>query len=500
MRIERLDVEEESVEPENLLDFVKEVKRKFEHLSFITAIEYENFKLIYHFYSYEKKKHFSFFTEIPKENPKISSISSLWKGAEFLERETFDFFGIEFEGNPNLRRILLPDHWNIYPLRKSYIPKKEPMDWDKPIPKPRENELLINMGPQHPSTHGVCRLLVKIDQEIIQEVTPIIGYMHRSMEKLSEMDTYEQFIHITDRMDWLAGMTNEYAYVRSIEELMGLEIPQRAEYIRVICMELSRIAAHLMGIGAFTNDIGCFFSPLLYMLREREMVLDLFNLLCGQRLTFNYMRVGGVLMDIPFGFERALMNFIRKMYKMVDEYHDLLTGNEIFMARSIGTGILTKKDCLDYCATGPVARGSGIDFDARRDDSYSVYEELDFEVPVFKEGDVYSRYLVRMEEIRQSARIIEEALEMMPSGDVRAQVKRKIYPPVGEIYTRIEAPKGELGFYVVSNGSAGPYRVKVRSPSFSNVFTLIPASKGIKIPDLIITFGSLDTVVGEIDR
>jgi len=293
---------------------------------------------------------------------------------------------------------------------------------------------VINMGPVHPSTHGVFRMRVTLDGEVIIDVEPVFGYLHRGIEKLAEERTYTQIIPLTDRLDYLASMTNNFAYVLSVEKLAGITVPERADYIRVIMAELQRIASHLVGVGSFLNDCGAYFTPFLYMFREREKIVDLFDMVCGQRLLYNYMRVGGVSHDIPEEFLPALREFLKQMPDWIDEYDRLLKENEILLARAKGVGILPRELAINISASGPVLRGSGVKWDLRKADPYSIYDRFEFDIPTGTVGDCYDRYRVRVEEMRQSLRIIEQAVKQLPPGEVRSEVPHLIRPPVGEAY------------------------------------------------------------------
>ena len=359
---------------------------------------------------------------------------------------------------------------------------------------------VLNIGPVHPSTHGVFRMRATLDGEVIIELEPVFGYLHRGIEKLAEERTYSGVIPLTDRLDYLASMSNNLAYVLAVEKLAGIAVPERAEYLRVIMAELQRLAAYLVAVGAFLNDCGAFFTPFLYMFREREKIVDLFEMVSGQRLLYNYMRVGGLSQDIPDEFLPALDKFIRQMPTFIDEYDRLLQENEILLARAKGVGILTKEKAVNCSISGPVLRASGVKWDIRKADPYSIYDRFDFEIPTGTVGDCYDRYRVRIEEMRQSLRIIKQAMEQIPAGVVRSEVPHLIRPPVGEAYAHIEAPKGELGFYLVSDNSIAPYRCHIRAPSLMNLTALRDMIIGWKIQDAIITFGSIDITMGEVDR
>jgi NADH-quinone oxidoreductase subunit D len=364
----------------------------------------------------------------------------------------------------------------------------------------KTESFILNMGPQHPSTHGVFRMRVTLDGEVVVDVEPVIGYLHRGIEKLGETRTYTQIIPLTDRLDYVASMTNNFAYVLAVEKLAGIEVPERAEYLRIIMAETMRIASHLMAVGFFLNDLGALMTPVLYMWREREKLLDLYEMVCGQRLTYNYMRIGGVSQDVPEEFLPALKKFVAEMPGFIDEYDQLLSQNEVLLARTKGVCILPRDTAINTAASGPVLRASGVKWDLRKADPYSIYDRFDFDVPVGSVGDNYDRYWVRMQEMRQSVRILEQAIAQLPEGEVCAKVPQLLRPPVGEVYGHIEAPKGELGFYLVSDNSIAPYRFHIRPPTLINLTALKDMVIGWKVADLIITFGSIDVCLGEIDR
>ena len=360
--------------------------------------------------------------------------------------------------------------------------------------------VMVNMGPQHPSTHGVFRALIELDGERVVGLEPIIGYLHRGIEKLAEERTYVQAIPLTDRLDYISSMSNNWAYVRSVERLMGVEAPERAEYIRVIMAELTRIQSHFISIGFLLNDLGAFFTPLMYVFETRERILDLFEMASGSRMTCNYIRPGGVRQDLPDGFLDKAKEIVRGVPAALDEIEDLLTTNEIFVARCKNVGIVPADLARSYGITGPVARASGINYDVRRAEPYSVYNRFDFQVPVTFTGDTFERYIVRVREIRQSVRILQQAFRDIPAGEYTAKMPRALRPPAGEAYTRIEGPRGELGFYLVSDGGANPYRWHVRPPTFINIACLKDISLGWKLADVVVVFGSIDIILGEVDR
>ncbi|HEY32709.1 MAG TPA: NADH-quinone oxidoreductase subunit D [Dehalococcoidia bacterium] len=364
----------------------------------------------------------------------------------------------------------------------------------------RTEPFVLNIGPVHPSTHGVFRMRATLDGEVVVDLEPVFGYLHRGIEKLAEERTYGGVIPLTDRLDYVASITNNLAYVLAVEKLAGISVPERAEYIRVITSEMQRIAAHLVSVGSFLNDAGAYFTPFLYMYRERENIVDLFDMLCGQRLLYSYMRIGGVSQDLPDEFLPALRKFIPHMRTRIDEYDWLLKENEILLARAKGVGILPRETAINIGASGPVLRGCGVKWDIRKADPYSVYDRFEFDIPTGIQGDCYDRYRVRVEEMRQSLRIIEQAVEQIPPGEVRSDVPQLVRPPAGEAYAHVEGATGEVGFHVVSDGSIAPYRCHIRAPSLMNLTALKDMIVGWKIQDLILIFGSFAITMGEVDR
>jgi NADH-quinone oxidoreductase subunit D len=341
---------------------------------------------------------------------------------------------------------------------------------------------------------------VKLDGERIIDAEMVIGYLHRSMEKLAEERTWTQNIPFTDRMDYLAAMTGNLSYCMAVERLAGIEVPERAQYLRVLFAELQRIASHAVANGTFINDCGAWQTPLMYMFREREKILDLFEMTCGARLTINYMRIGGVAFDIPDEFLPQLRALTDELPDRIAEYEQLLIDNEILLLRSRDVGVVPADLAINASLSGPILRGSGVAWDIRKADPYSLYDRFEFEIPVGYNGDCYDRFVVRMEEVRQSLRIITQAVEQLPPGPHKADVPLNLRPPAGEVYSRIESPKGELGFYLVSDGGPAPYRFHVRSPSFINLSALKEMVIGQTVADAIVILGSLDINVGEIDR
>lgn len=363
----------------------------------------------------------------------------------------------------------------------------------------RTEEMLLNVGPQHPSTHGVFRLVVKIDGETIQEATPVVGYLHRGTEKLAEDLQYTQIIPYTDRMDYISSMTNNYVICHAVETMMGLEVPEKAEFLRVLAMELNRVASHLVWFGTYLLDLGAT-SPFLYAFREREMIINLLNELSGGRLTYNYMRVGGVKWDAPEGWVEKVKEFVPYMREQLKGYHNLVTGNEIFLNRVKGVGRYTKEQAIQYSLSGVNLRCTGVKWDLRKDEPYSIYDRFEFEVPVQEGGDAWARYQLRMAEIEESLKIIEQAAAQFPEeGEIMAKVPRIIKAPPGETYVRIESPRGEIGCYIYSDGKKEPYRLKFRRPSFYNLQILPELLKGESLSNLIAIMGAIDIVLGEVD-
>jgi NADH-quinone oxidoreductase subunit D len=362
------------------------------------------------------------------------------------------------------------------------------------------DELVINMGPQHPSTHGVLRVVLRLDGERVVDADVVIGYLHRGVEKLSENRSWGQIVLLTDRLDYVSAATSNVGYCETVEKLMSIEVPRRARYVRTILSELQRIASHCLWLGTHAMDTGAM-TVFLYAFRERELILDLFEEYCGARLTYNSMRIGGLPQDLPPSWDRKVLEFCRIMDGKLVEYEELLTHNRIWLERTRGIGVLTANEAVELGLSGPPLRGSGVPRDVRKDEPYAAYSEMQFDVPIGTAGDTYDRYLVRMEEFRQSLRIIRQAVEGLPEGPIIGKVPRLIKPPAGETYHAIESPKGELGFFIVSDGkSPNPYRFRVRPPSFCNLQALRRMVRGHLVADVVALIGSLDVVLGEVDR
>jgi len=361
------------------------------------------------------------------------------------------------------------------------------------------NELIINMGPQHPAAHGVLRVILRLDGEKVLGTECVIGYLHRGVEKIAENRTYTMFNPYVDRMDYVAAVSNGLGYCQAVEKLMNVEAPTRANYIRVILTELNRIASHQLWLGTHALDIGAM-TPLFYTFRDREEILKIFEKYCGARLTTHAFRIGGCLYETYAGFEKEVKNYLKYLAPHIDEYEELLTGNRIWLERTKNVGVISGADCIALGVTGPVLRASGVKWDVRKAQPYANYSEFDFEIPTGENGDTFDRYLVRMAEMRQSLRIIEQAVNGIPEGPIMAKVPKVIKPPVGEIYHSIESPKGELGYFIVSDGSTQPYRVRVRPPSFVNLQALDRMVRGMMVADVVAVIGTIDIVLGEVDR
>ncbi|HYN15799.1 MAG TPA: NADH-quinone oxidoreductase subunit D [Terriglobales bacterium] len=360
-------------------------------------------------------------------------------------------------------------------------------------------ELILNMGPQHPSTHGVLRVILKLDGEKVLNAECVIGYLHRGVEKIAENRTYTMFNPYVDRMDYVAAVSNGLGYCEAVEKLLNIEAPPRAQWVRTILTELNRIASHQLWLGTHALDIGAI-TPLFYTFRDREEILKIFEKYCGARLTTHAFRIGGCLYETYDGFEQDVKKFCDFVTPKVDEYETLLTTNRIWLERTKGVGVLNAQDCIDLGVTGPVLRASGVKWDLRKAQPYAAYKNFEFEIPTGQNGDTYDRYVVRIAEMRQALRIIRQAVDSIPEGPIMGKVPKVMKPPVGEIYHSIEAPKGELGYFIVSDGSTQPYRIRVRPPSFVNLQALSKMVEGALVADVVAVIGTLDIVLGEVDR
>lgn len=543
------------VKNDQLLDVARYLhdSLSFDYLNNVTSVDWlDRFEVVYNLTSIDRGGvPITLKVNAAHDNPTVPSLVPVYRGADFQEREVYDLMGIRFAGHPNLRRILLWEGFEGHPLRKDYKEpyyeeeKKPfgsrwdqghhiiaedrnpwhdnvqyPANFDAVAYKPprdtlqtlraeqaaatrlRTDRIVLNFGPQHPSTHGVLRLRVTLEGETVRGVEPILGYLHRNHDKIGERNTYLGNMPFTDRLDYFTSMANNLAYALAVEKLMGVKPPERAEYIRVIMAELTRWQNHAAALGFIYNDLGAFYTPLLYALEERELILDLFEATAGSRMMCNYMRFGGVARDVTDDFiEKCKYLVNERLPRRTDELEAYMVKNELFLARSKKIGILPRDLAINYSTAGPVLRASGVQYDVRRAAPYSIYDRFDFDIPTGTIGDLYDRFVVRVAEMRESLRILKQALRDIPSGEILAGKKNyQIRVPKGEAYGRGENPKGELGFYVVSDGTPNPYRYHVRAPAFINLGALNEMSVGFKIADMIVILGSLDIVMGEVDR
>ncbi|MGM0590311.1 MAG: NADH-quinone oxidoreductase subunit D [Halobacteriota archaeon] len=513
------------IRPDDVQDVLFKLRDEagFDHLSCVTAEEYEDrYESIYHLKKYDAPTdEVSVVVPTSKENPVSQTAEPVFRTADWHEREAYDLVGIQYEGHPDMRRILLPETWQGYPLSLDYEQDRPQIvsltEHANPLSEDMRAEedadtMFINIGPHHPATHGVLHLKVALDGEQVADIDPDIGYLHRCEEQMCQQGTYRyQIMPYPDRWDYIsAGLLNEWAYARVAEDLADIEVPEYAQIIRTMSAELCRIASHLLAVGTFALDVyGDFTAIFMYSIRDREKAQNLLEDLTGQRMMFNYFRLGGVVWDLPEPREEffdKVRTFLDELPEALEEYHDLITSNEILQARTIDTGVLPPEVAKSYGCTGPVARGSGIDYDLRRDDPYGYYENLDWDVIVEDGCDNFSRLLVRMREVEESAKIIEQCIDLLedwPEDDrtIQANVPRTIRPEEDtEVYRAVEGAKGELGIYIRADGTDTPGRFKIRSPCFSNLQSLPEMSEGEYIPDMIASLGSLDIVLGEVDR
>ncbi|UPW00062.1 NADH-quinone oxidoreductase subunit D [Halorussus gelatinilyticus] len=493
----------------------------FDHLSLLTAQDYEDrYESIYHLTKYDDRtQEVSVVVPTDPENPWNESAASVYKTAEWHEREAYDLVGIEYEGHPDMRRILLPETWQGHPLSSDYAQDKPQVvalqEHVNPLAESQEDSdsdtMFLNIGPHHPATHGVLHLKTVLDGEQVADVEPDIGYLHRCEEQMCQQDNYRyQIMPYPDRWDYTANMPNEWAYARVAEDLADIDVPEYAQVIRTMVTELGRIMGHMLALGTFALDVyGDFTAIFMYTIRDREIVQNILEDLTGQRMMFNYFRLGGVVWDLPEPREEffdKIRDFLDGLPRRIGEYHDMMTENEIFQKRTVDTGVIDAETAKDYGCTGPVARGSGVDYDLRRDDPYGYYDELDWNVVTEPHGDNYSRVLVRMQEVEESAKIIGQCVDILedwPEDErtIQSNVPRTLKPePDTEVYKAVEAAKGEMGVYIRSDGTSKPARFKIRSPCFNNLHALGEMSIGEYVPDLVAALGSLDIVLGSVDR
>jgi NADH dehydrogenase I D subunit len=532
----------------------------FDLCLFVSAIDQldlglsPRFVAVYELYSLKHHHRLRLKAPLRGDSPTVDSVSSVWPAADWHEREAFDLFGIRFKDHPELSRILLPHDWTGHPLRKDYEIGDEPVQFtvnpDDPalvslgqqtleaptgesdVPpwfSGRDDTMIVNMGPQHPATHGVLRVVVELDGEQILNAAPDIGHLHSGFEKTAEHRTYQQFATYPSRMDYVAGMSNDLAFILAVEKLMEVQVPERANVLRVILLEFQRLAAHLIWIGTQTLDLaGTIHALLQYAFREREQILDIFEMVCGARITTSYFTTGGVRWDVPPAFERVAREFVADFDKRLDEYEVMLTNHPVYRSRLDGIAVIDAEQAIGLGCTGPLLRGCGVGYDVRKFAPYCGYEGYDFEVPTQPQGDAYARYKVRVTEMRQSAHIIRQGLDKLaeigpgpvkdanrkvslpPREELETSMEAVIHhfklvtegfaPPAGEVYASVENPKGELGYYVVSDGGPKPYRLKIRGPSFSNISALRAMAPGSMFSDMVSMIGSIDITMGEVDR
>ena len=510
-------------------------EEQFDYCVDITAVHYpkreKQFDVVWILYSFPRNERVRVKTQIA-DGASIPSSVPIWATANWLEREVYDMFGItvrrpsRHEAHSAARRLEgLPAAQGLrHPAAGQRVGADQPRNRERTMnerkrphqrspertlsnldletpekPYLDSNELIINMGPQHPATHGVLRVILKLDGEKVLGTECVIGYLHRGVEKIAENRTYTMFNPYVDRMDYVAAVSNGLGYCEAVEKLLNVEAPPRAQYIRVILTELNRIASHQLWLGTHALDIGAM-TPLFYTFRDREEILKIFEKYCGARLTTHAFRIGGCQYETYAGFEKEVKNFLTFFAPKIDEYEALLTTNRIWLERTKNVGVISAADAIALGVTGPVLRASGVKWDIRKALPYANYSDFDFEIPIGENGDTYDRYLVRMVEMRQSLRIIEQAVNGIPEGPIMAKVPKVIKPPVGEIYHSIEAPKGELGYFIVSDGSTQPYRLRVRPPSFVNLQALDIMVRGMLVADVVAVIGTLDIVLGEVDR
>ena len=548
------------VEKEKLVEVATAVRDEFGYdlLTAVTGVDYlpENkMEVVYHAYKTTGGPGLTFKVQVARVDPiEVPSLIEVYPGVDLQEREAWDLLGIKFTGHPDLRRILMWEGYEGHPLRKDWqepfyeedvkpfksrwpdgrikmAEEKNPykdnlkypqnFDPEKWIPEGdamlygslakyttvdkdglKADRIVVNMGPQHPSTHGVFRAAITLEGETIVGLKPVVGYLHRNHDKIGERNTYLQNMPYTDRLDYFNSMSNNFGYAIAVEKLMNIKVAERAEYLRIIMAELSRIQNHLVFIGMLLNDLGAMYTPALYAFEERELILDIFEAVAGSRMMCNYFRFGGVVRDLPEGVQQKIKDLVfERLPAKTDEMERFLSENEVLVSRLQGVKVIDAEDAVRFSITGPVLRAAGVPYDIRRADPYGIYDRFDFDVAVRQNGDLMDNYLIRIDEIRQSLRIVQQAVKQMPEGPINSQKPQyQVRVPAGEAYGRIESPKGELAYYVVSNGKPNPWRYHVRPASFVNITALEKMCLGTKIADFVVLLGVLDIVMGELDR
>lgn len=505
-----------------------------------------DFTIVYHLTSLERNEDIRIKIPVKDEFTTVKSITDIWPSANWYEREVYDMFGLKFTGHPNLRRILMPISWNGHPLRKEHPAratelapyvltdqmrdiedadlKFEPEDWGLKRQSEDTEFMFLNIGPQHPGTHGLLRLVLQLDGEDIVDVVPDIGFHHRGAEKMGERQSWHTFIPYTDRIDYLSGVMNNLPYLLSIEKLAGIVIPDRANMIRIMLTELFRIQSHLVWLGTYAQDLGQM-SPVFFAFNDRERGFDIISAITGGRMHPNWLRIGGVAQDLPDGWEKKLQEFVDYLPKRLQEYDKMIMKNSIFKARTVGIGAYTTKEAIEWGITGAGLRATGYNFDYRKKRPYSGIDQFEFDIPLGKNGDCYDRSLVRMEEMRQSIRILQQCVKNMPAGEYKSDHPLTTPPrkektmhdietlinhflgvtwgpviPEGEAMIPIEGAKGSVGYYLVSDGDTSAYRARIRTPSFPHMQMIPLISKGYTIPDLLAILGAMDFVLADIDR
>ena len=549
------------VERDNLNDVLSYLKhnvaRPYKMLYDLTAIDERtrsrqpkissnDITVVYHLMSFDRNEDLRIKVPVMDNDLVVPSITDLWKNSDWYEREVYDMFGVKFKGHPHLRRILMPLTWEGHPLRKEHparatemgpfqLPEEKalheqdvmqfkPEEWGLEKEDETDEFMFLNLGPQHPGTHGVLRLVLQLDGEEILNVVPDIGYHHRGAEKMGERQSWHTYIPYTDRVDYLGGVMNNLAYVLAVEKLAGIEVPPRAQVIRIMMCEFFRIASHLVWYGTFAQDLGMM-SPVFYMFSDREKIFDIVAAVCGDRMHPNWFRIGGVAQDLPKGWEKLVRDYVKYLPPRLRDYDNLVMKNRIFKARTVGIGIYDTDEAIEWGITGPGLRATGYEWDFRKKRPYSGYDQFEFEIPTGNNGDCYDRALVRIEEMRQSLRIIEQCLNNMPEGNYKSDHPLTTPPvknntmhdietlithflgvswgpviPEGEAFMGIEATKGNNGYYLISNGDTIPYRVRIRTPSFPNIQMVSYISRGYTVADLLSILGSIDFVLADIDR